>query len=502
MKKRMIYVCSLGLLTASVFHAGTQYDGTLLVRAQENDFLEGGSDQEWGLSDSGDGAISSVGSQGEFELGDGSADDTEDIAQVMVFLEDEMTAIPLEEIVRLQGEEVVFLKSYEDRYFFAFAPGENQTAALHFNQAADRNDLHFYVYDAVNQTALEALGEDQIGLASGGDIFVNLDGVEACLVVLDHADKYPELEANIYAGVQESEAVSEAEAEAPIVPENETDTEGEAVSEGEAEPNTEVPAAPESDTEPQTEESTASEDETETDPVAETPSASENETEFEPDTEETEVPETSDTESEPETEAPAAPDTESEPKTEEPTPITLQSAEILPMEGLEDVPIPLLPYLDAAETVKVVLHYSDGSQQIWSGDTDAYGNVFSLTYEDTAQEDGSVSRTYDLKVDAASSEDINVEETSQTVVFTKQVKENIDDIKAQEKTKVGFSSEKNWLLVQSVPQVTGRYSLESFGRELEELYYLADGEEEAVKADGAFELTEGVTYTFLLKLAS
>ena len=188
-------------------------------------------------------------------------------------------------------------------------------------------------------------------------------------------------------------------------------------------------------------------------------------------------------------------------ESEENTSVRLESAEIVLQNGLELVPAAMLPYLTLEETAKVCLHYSDESEQVLTGESDDYGNSISLTYEDATQEDGSVSRTYFLKAEPAGSKDGAVMETSQTVVFQTHAGENLDDIKAQEKTKVGFSGEKDWLLVQSVPQVTGKYSMESFGRELEELYYLADGQEEAVKADGPFELEEGVTYTFLLKLA-
>lgn len=608
MKKRMIYVCSLGLLSAAVFNAGMKYDGTLLVYAQENreeNIIGGDSGREWELSGLSEdmGISNAAGSQEQFELGDGNKEglETEDDSLVMIFLDGELIAVPFDQIVQVRAGEATSLKQYGNLCAFLFAPEDGMNNILHFSHSVDAGDLRFYSYDAVNQMVKEQLGEDNIGMISEGEFSVWVDGLTECLVVLAHAEQYPQIEVSISAGGQE-ESISELDTDAELEEESnsmknpETETEADAESKEEAdtaqspeseakseveskekadsalnkEPedltNTEsnektnsesnpesedetIPNSNEdsgSDTTQKSEENDGSKSESSSESEDKTESEDKEESEYKEDSEEkadsehesTEDPDadsaansgsdstadssetntdpTTDPDSEsntnpavdsdPETEADpkneADPETETDPATDEESSVRLESAELVLTDGLELLPAAMLPYLDLEETAKVLLLYSDGSQQLLTGESDTYGNTVLLTYEDVSQENGSVSRTYSLKVTPASAQAEGLEEQKQTVVFQKQVEENIDDIKAQEKTKVGFSREKNWLLVQSVPQITGKYSLESFGRELEDLYYLADGQEEAVKADGAFELTEGVTYTFLLKLAS
>ena len=624
MKKRMIYVCSLGLLSAAVFNAGMKYDGTLLVYAQENreeNIIGGDSGQEWELSGlSEDTGISNVsGLQEQFELGDGDAAglETEGVSQIMFCLDGEVIAVPLDQIVQIRAGEAISLKQYGNLYVSFFAPEDVVNNILHFSQPIDAGDLRFYSYDAVNQTVKEQLGEDRVCMTSEGVFSICTDGLTECLVVLEHAEKYPQVEVNI-STVEPEETVPEVEAnsatdpvtepetgadvkdeakekadtvqepeseaqpgaevkeEADIVqsaesevksedestseskegyfsdqtvepeekdgsesvtssdskdksePENKSDSMDKSDSEDEStegpdadsttdsitqskadssETNTDstTDSAPESDTNPEANSDPATDadgkTETDSDADAKTETDSEADAKTETDSEADAKTET-DPETDPVTETDPEAETDSTPAADEESSVRLESAQLVLTDGLELLPAAMLPYLDLEETAKVLLQYSDGSQQLLTGESDTYGNTVLLTYEDASQEDGSVIRTYCLKVAPALAQDEGLEEQTQTVVFQKQVGENIDDIKAQEKTKVGFSREKNWLLVQSVPQVTGKYSLESFGRELEDLYYLADGQEEAVKVDGAFELTEGVTYTFLLKLAS
>lgn len=194
-------------------------------------------------------------------------------------------------------------------------------------------------------------------------------------------------------------------------------------------------------------------------------------------------------------------ETETEPEAKT---VHLESASLLFDDGLEQVPVAFLPYLDGQAVVKIRLQYSDGSEQLLTQAADirqdSLGNSFQLTYEDLQGEDGSVSRTYSLKVVSSQGETQAVSVEPETVVFQKEAPDGIENIPAQEKSSVRYYGKKNWILVQSVPKVTGKYAMESFGRGVKELYYCAQGETEAVKADTAFELKKGVTYTFLLKL--
>ena len=548
MKKRMIYVCSLGLLSAAVFNAGMKYNGTLLVYAQENreeNIIGGDSGQEWELSGlSEDTGISNAsGSQEQFELGDGDAAglETEGASQIMFCLDGEVIAVPLDQIVQIRAGEAISLKQYGNLYVSFFAPEDGVNNILHFSQPIDAGDLRFYSYDAVNQTVKEQLGEDRVCMTSEGVFSICTDGLTECLVVLEYAEKYPQVEVSV-STVEPEETVPEVEADSATDPETESETGADVKdetkekadtvqeSESEVQPGAEVKEeadivqSAESEVKSEDESTSESKEDYFSDQTVEPEEKDGSESVTSSDSKDKSEPENksdsmdkSDSEDE-STEGPDADsttdsitqskadssetNTDSTPAADEESSVRLESAQLVLTDGLELLPAAMLPYLDLEETAKVLLQYSDGSQQLLTGESDTYGNTVLLTYEDASQEDGSVSRTYCLKVAPALAQDEGLEEQTQTVVFQKQVGENIDDIKAQEKTKVGFSREKNWLLVQSVPQVTGKYSLESFGRELEDLYYLADGQEEAVKVDGAFELTEGVTYTFLLKLAS
>ena len=56
-------------------------------------------------------------------------------------------------------------------------------------------------------------------------------------------------------------------------------------------------------------------------------------------------------------------------------------------------------------------------------------------------------------------------------------------------------------MVQSVPEVTGRYALNS-DKTVACMYYMAkDGDGEVIRAEDAFRLQAGVTYWFLIQLS-
>ena len=65
-------------------------------------------------------------------------------------------------------------------------------------------------------------------------------------------------------------------------------------------------------------------------------------------------------------------------------------------------------------------------------------------------------------------------------------------------TSVILENQKKWVMVQSVPGITGRYAM-NCDKAIAAIYYAADGEE-AVCAENNFELQQGITYNFLIKL--
>lgn len=544
MKKRMLYICSLGLITAAMLNVDIRNNRALPVQAEGNavaGLFTGDSSENGEFSDSSElfesgetGIQGADGTEALFGSSDADGVDPESGFEIDVYLDGEVLSVPLEKMNLLREEENVSPEPYGNRYMFLLDSKGPEHWSLQFSQTVDAGDVLLYHYDAENRMARDRIGADEISMTADGTFLMNSDGNAEYVIVLDHADQYPGIETGIrkteseqiaeeqmpeVAIVEEgtqanNEPVAEfAKPEAENEVESEPEPEPEEAGEVEGEPEPELEEAAEVDGEPEPEETGEVESEPEPEEAGEAEDESEpeevGEAESEPEPEEVgeaesepEPEEVGETEKEPVTEG--LNEVEGEPVTETGTDtemsVSLESVELVLDDGLEMIPAALVPYLGDGEGAKALLRYSDGSEQILSGESDFYGNSVGLTYEDTVEDDGSVSRTYTLEVVPVQPEDCPMMKESETVVFQQQVGETIADIKAEEKTKVRFSGKKNWLLVQSVPQVTGNYSLKSFGRDFKELYYLAEGEKEAVKAEDVFELQQGVMYTFLLIL--
>lgn len=461
MKKRRLLLCSLSLLTAAMLNFGMKHDGIWQVQAEEDTeevLIEG---EDWGDPDPD--AVPDYSILSEPFDGDIEGENTEEFSELEVELGEEKLLVPGEKMLRIGEGESGFPEEYEKRYFLLYDSEETENITLYLNQKMDAGDIMIYEIDVEKQQANDTIDEKKIRILSDELIAAELDKKKQYLIVFDKAEEYPELSVSFFE-TQKAPETEKLPEEAPSIQvEEEAEPETEFVTEYETESVTET--ATESETEPETESVT----EYETEPVTESVTESEM---------------VSVTESETEAECT----------------VTLESADLILDEGLDMVPAAMLPCLEDETTARIVLHYSDGSWQIPEGETDSYGNSCQLTFEDTEQEDGSISRTYTWKVMPAQSSEGEEIVGTETILFRTQMEEEIDDIRAQEKTKVSFSGKKHWLLVQTVPQVTGKYSMKSFGREVKELYYLAEGAGAAEKAGDAFDLNKGVTYTFLLKL--
>ena len=527
MKKRRLIVCSLGLLTAAMLNSGMKYDGTWQVKAEEDTeevIIEG---EDWGDPDSAGTPDYSILSQ-PYD-GDLSGENAEEILELEVELGEETLIVPREKMLRIGKGESGFPEAFEDRYFLLYDAKKTESISLYFNQKMDVSDITIYEIDVEKQQAKTTVAEEQLRVLSEDLITVAMEEKKHYLILFDRAEKHPELSVSIFGTEKTAETeatvievpateVSETEAAETETPaaetseaektETEMETASEPASESASEPETSVTeTANEEETEPVTQSETETVTEMVTEPVTETEAETETETETQTQSEteteaetETQTQSETETEAETETETQTQSETETDTETETEETVTVESAELVLDEGLDQVPAAMLSCLGNQTTARVVLYYSDGSQQIPEEDTDSYGNRCQLTFEDTVNEDGSVSRTYTWKVVPADSTDGAELEQSETILFGQQTEEEIDDIKAQERTKVSFSGKKRWILVQTVPEVTGKYALKSFGREVEELYYLADGAQTAEKAEEVFELQEGVRYTFLLIL--
>lgn len=183
----------------------------------------------------------------------------------------------------------------------------------------------------------------------------------------------------------------------------------------------------------------------------------------------------------------AATETESEPEK-----LLLASVRLVLDSDLETVPAAFSEYLKDVPVYSVTLVYSDGSEKLLEQEDERY--ELSVEYEDTSDADEMVRRTYHAVLKEYSTG--NVFEDTQYIDFGTR---DPVEIKTEEMTTVILEGRKKWIMVQSVPSVTGRYAMNS-DKSIEEIYYVAD-DGEVVRAEDILKLQQGISYQFLIKLS-
>ena len=463
----------------------------------------------------------------------------------------------------LEREDTLFLNPHDGLYLLRFKNEEEMVYTILFNQGVKAEDLALYQFDSEKNQTVDSkpvqgvmdLSEDQKVLS------LRAAASSDYVLVISHEEKYKELGYTakvVTAQPQETEAAvsweevpgavvgavegSETEMVSEPVTEAETATETEAITESESESatesiteaeteiateaitetETESEIATESITEAETEIATETESITETESESETEAITETETESEPVTEveteteatteteseseiateaitetetesETETEAITETESETETETEAITETETETETEsEQEELLLASVRLELDPELETVPAVFSEYLKDVPVYSVTLVYSDGSEKLLDQEDERY--ELSVEYEDTSDTDEMVRRTYHAVLKEYSTG--NVFEDTQYIDFGK--REPVE-IKTEEMTTVILEGRKKWIMVRSVPSVTGRYAMNS-DKSIEEIYYAADGGE-VVCAEDILKLQQGISYQFLIKLS-
>ena len=192
---------------------------------------------------------------------------------------------------------------------------------------------------------------------------------------------------------------------------------------------------------------------------------------------------------EPETESETVSETETESESES------EEAELVSVKlnldpDLETVPTAFSEYLNDLDVYTVTLIYEDGSEQAYDQTDERY--QLSVDYEDT-DTDGMIRRTYHATISEDSTGKIF--EDTQYVDFGKR---DPIEIKTEEMTSVILEGKKKWIMVQSTPEITGRYAMNS-NKMIENIYYASD-DGEIISAEDAFRLQQGMTYKFLIKL--
>ena len=388
--------------------------------------------------------------------------------------QEEETELPLEDVMEIQlpqksvqvrnsdflpvqeEETGIVLNLYEDVYLLHIKSEQGKVNTFYFNQPLNDSDIVLYHFNSENNTATdEVSGQNDISLLEEGSVLsLNLEDTSEYVLVISNGNNYENL-----AYTLKNEGVQPDETE--DMTESETEPESEVTSE----PETESETASESETEPESE--TASEPETESE------TASEPETEKE-----------SETASEPETES----ETASEPETQE---ATLVSVRLNLDQDLKTVPTVFSEYLDNLDIYTVTLVYSDGSESILDKADKRY--TLSVHYEDVKEDEGTIQRIYYAAV-----EEHSTGKQFEDTQYAELGKEEPVEIKTEEMTSVILEGKKKWIVVQSTPAVTGRYAMNS-DKLIKNIYYISE-EGEAVHAEDAFQLQEGVTYQFLIEL--
>lgn len=426
--------------------------------------------------------------------------------QTEVVLPQKSVFVPASEFVPvLEREDTLFLNPHDGLYLLCFKNEEEMEYTILFNQGVKAEDLALYQFDSEKDQTVDSKPVQGVMDLSEDNKVLSLKAAASSdyVLVISHEENYKELgyTAKVVAAQrQETEtgvsweevpgAVVESATEA--IAETETESATEMTTETETEPVTEIESETEGITETEiesaTEVTTEAETETESEPVTEVESETEVTTETES---ESEIETEAITESETETEVTTETETETETESEQEE-LLLASVRLELDPELETVPVVFSEYLKDVPVYSVTLVYSDGSEKLLDQEDERY--ELSVEYADTSDADEMVRRTYHAVLKEYSTG--NVFEDTQYIDFGK--REPVE-IKTEEMTTVILEGKKKWIMVQSVPSVTGRYAMNS-DKSIEEIYYAADGGE-VVCAEDILKLQQGISYQFLIKLS-
>lgn len=169
----------------------------------------------------------------------------------------------------------------------------------------------------------------------------------------------------------------------------------------------------------------------------------------------------------------------------------LTSVILKPDSDLGTAPAAFFEYLSDLDVCSVTLVYSDGSEKMLDKDDGRY--ECSVEHEDETDVDGIVRRTYHAVVKELATGAV-FEDTESVEIGKKDPVE----IKTEDMTTVMLEGRKKWIMVQSVPDVSGRYAM-NCDKGIEKIYYVSD-DGELTCAEDSFQLQAGEKYTFLIKL--
>ena len=461
--------------------------------------------------------------------------------EIEVVLPQTSVVLPSSEFEPLKEQEtIVSMNSYNGLYLLHLKSDSEKGAVISFNRELKEEEVNLYCFDSENHRVTDPESVQDVLSFHENNTVLSMDMKENSdyVLVISHAENYTELgytarftaaqgsddSADVILITEEDstletefvmEPESELETEVVIEPESESESETEGGTESESESEPETKIITETESESETEVVMETESETETEVVTETESESETEavaeTEFETETEvvtetesesETETESESETEtvteteseleSESESETESGTETESESESESETEeAALASVKLNLDQSLGTVPVVFLDYLDNLDVYSVTLIYSDGSEKLL--DTEDVRYELSVEQEDTKDTEETVCRTYHITVKEVSTG--NIFEDRKEIVFGGK---DSSEIKTEEMTTLALEGKKKWIVVQSTPEITGRYAFNS-DKKIDTIYYVSDGGE-VVCTEDVLKLQQGVKYQFLIVL--
>ena len=173
------------------------------------------------------------------------------------------------------------------------------------------------------------------------------------------------------------------------------------------------------------------------------------------------------------------------------TEVALTSVILKPDSELETVPVAFLEYLSDLDVCSVTLVYADGSEKMLDKEDGRY--ECSAEHADEEDAEGTVRRTYHVVVKELATG--AVFEDAESVEIGR--KDPVE-IKTEDMTTVMLEGRKKWMMVQSVPDVSGRYAM-NCDKGIEKIYYVSD-DGDLTCAEDSFQLQAGEKYTFMIKL--
>lgn len=173
------------------------------------------------------------------------------------------------------------------------------------------------------------------------------------------------------------------------------------------------------------------------------------------------------------------------------TEVALTSVILKPDSELETVSVAFLEYLSDLDVCSVTLVYADGSEKMLDKEDGRY--ECSAEHADEEDAEGTVRRTYHVVVKELATGAV-FEDTESVEIGRKDPVE----IKTEDMTTVMLEGRKKWMMVQSVPDVSGRYAM-NCDKGIEKIYYVSD-DGDLTCAEDSFQLQAGEKYTFLIKL--